>query len=117
MAVWFRHLGHGQYVYFKILAFTGPLTCRGASGGFPSGDGAVAQDAVRRLRPADVEQFFEINGVLLCRPQEPLAIVRMNCHLVACEKTGSDPGPGRAQCQSRGKSTPIGNATGRYHWN
>jgi hypothetical protein len=25
MAVWFRYLDHGQYVYFKILAFTGPL--------------------------------------------------------------------------------------------
>ncbi|HEY8865459.1 MAG TPA: hypothetical protein VIM22_00885, partial [Solirubrobacteraceae bacterium] len=25
MALWFRHLDHGQYVYFKILAFTGPL--------------------------------------------------------------------------------------------
>jgi MFS family permease len=25
MALWFRHLPHGQYVYFKILAFTGPL--------------------------------------------------------------------------------------------
>jgi hypothetical protein len=30
MALWFRYLDHGQYVYFKILAFTGPLVLTGA---------------------------------------------------------------------------------------
>jgi hypothetical protein len=33
MALWFRHLDHGQYVYFKILAFTGPLVLVAAVAG------------------------------------------------------------------------------------
>src|SRR5271169_534025 len=41
----------------------------------------------------------------------------MNCHLIAGEKTGSNPGPSRAECQGRSQSTPIGNAARCYHWN
>src|SRR6266480_7924427 len=57
--------------------------CR-ASGGFPSCDSSIAQYAMGCLRPADVEQFFEINCIVFCCLQNSLAIVRMNCRLVAC---------------------------------
>ena len=49
MALWFRHLNHGQYVYFKILAFTGPLVLVAACaalGRLPRGVAALALTAL-----------------------------------------------------------------------
>lgn len=49
MALWFRHLEHGQYVYFKILAFTGPLVLTAACaalGRVPRPAAAVALTAL-----------------------------------------------------------------------
>ena len=43
--------------------------------------------------------------------------MRMNCHLIAREKTGSNPGPRRAESQGSSQSTPIGNATRCDHRN
>src|SRR5512142_1372520 len=60
------------------LTLAGPLTRSRTSGGFPGGDGAIAQYAVRCFRPADVKQLFEIDGIVFRSPNDSLAIVRMN---------------------------------------
>jgi len=46
-----------------------------------------------------------------------LAIVRVNRHLVARKKTGSDPSPRRTERQSCREPTAIGNASRSYDWN
>src|SRR5882757_6414654 len=99
------------------LTLAGPLARSRTSGGFPGSDSPVAQYAVRCFRPADVEQFFEINAIVFRCPQDSLAIVRMNHCLVACKKSGSDPGPRSAECQGRSKATTIGDTSRCYNWN
>ena len=115
-----RSIAHNRPTRFRCsdnLALTRPLARRGTAGGFPTSNSTVAQYAMRCLGPADVEQFFQINGIVFCCPQKSLAIVRVNRHLIARKKTGSDPSPRRAERQSCREPTPIGDASRSYHWN
>ena len=66
---------------------------------------------MRCVGPADVEQFFEINGIVFRGLQYSLAIARMNGGLIARKKTGPDPSPRSAQCQGSSKPAAVGNTT------
>ena len=64
---------------------------------------------MRCVGPADVEQFFEINGIVFRGLQYSLAVARMNGGLIAGKKTRPDPGARSAQCQGSGKPAAVGN--------
>jgi hypothetical protein len=67
---------------------------------------------MRCLRPAHVKQFFQENGVVLRRFQQPLAIARVDCRLVAGEKPRSDPCARCFEREDGGKPATVGDPTG-----
>src|SRR4051812_10906456 len=73
------------------LALARALPGRRAPGRLPELDRAVPQSAMRRFRPAHIEQLVEVARVVLSSREQALAIARVNRSLFAREETRTDP--------------------------
>ena len=65
-----------------------------------------------RVRPADIEQVIQINGIVLVGLQNKFAIARMDRRLFAGKKARADPGARRAERQGCSEAAPVGYAAG-----
>ena len=109
------HYGPARLRDSHDVTLTGSMARRRASGRFPGSDSAIAQHAMRCPGPTDIEQLLEINGIVFRCLQNALAIVRMSRYLIACKKTGPDPGPRCAECQGCRKPTTVGDTPCCYN--
>ena len=97
------------------LALAGALARRRAPRRLPSGDGGVAERAVRRLRPSPVEQVHQMHRPGLGALEHALAGERMHPRLLAREKTGADPARPGARRQRRRQPAPVRDGPGGDH--
>ena len=88
--------------YSDSFAFPRALAGRRTARCFPGFDCLVPQRAMRSVSPADVEQIFEKDRIVLVRAQKAFAISLVNWRLFTCKKACSDPGPGSTERQSCG---------------
>ena len=70
---------------------------------------------MRRVRPSDVEQVFQVDRICLVCLQKTIAISRVDRSLLTGKKASSDPGARRAERQCRGKTPSIRYAAGGNH--
>src|SRR5512139_1557450 len=104
-----RHLSEANLA--DELALVRACTARGPAGTLPVRHGGVAQNAVRRVGPADVEKgAVKCVGSAGC--EHAMLVLRVRCALRAGQEPGAQSGASRTEHEYRGHATAIRNPTG-----
>src|SRR5580692_629632 len=91
-------------------AFGWAATRQRRARGAPMVDGAVLNDAMRRIWPTAIKER-SVNGIRFSRLEYGFPIPMVNECFFAREEPRADPNSRRSQSESGGKTPPIGNAT------
>ena len=98
-------------------AGAGPLAARWPARRLPLADDGIPQHAMRRVRPADVEEILAVDGVVSSAAHDSFLVRPRHKGLFAGDEPRAHRHSLSPEAEDRDEAPPVSDAAGGNHWN